>query len=135
MKNKPFIFTLLSVLCLIKSLIKVLYFKVSTQFDFLVIFASLLARDSFREVVDFWLIFPIAGPLILKLRPWTYFALLGVLLYINYNIFTYERYTWPYNSDSPFFYNYAVALLSVAVFVYFLSPTVRQPFFDRRVRW
>src|SRR5690606_23987212 len=27
------------------------------------------------------------------------------------------------------------AILSVGVFVYFLSPKVREPFFDRRVRW
>jgi Tfp pilus assembly protein PilZ len=32
-------------------------------------------------------------------------------------------------------YNYLVALASVAVFAYFLLPKVREPFFDRRVRW
>ncbi len=135
MKNKPLIFTVLSILCLIEPAIKVLYFKAITHFDFMVIFANLQARNSFMEVVDFWLIFPIAGMLILKLRKWTYFAFMGVLAYINYNIFTYEKYTWPYNSDSPFMYNYVVAILSVAVFAYFLSPKVREPFFDRRVRW
>lgn len=135
MKNKPLIFTVLSVLCLIEPVIKVLYFKAITNFDFMVIFANLQARNSFIDVVDFWLIFPIAGLLILKLRKWTYFTFMAVLAYINYNIFTYEKYTWPYNSDSPFMYNYVVALMSVAVFVYFLSPKVREPFFDRRVRW
>ncbi len=135
MKNKPMIFTVLSVLCFIEPLIKVLYFKATTQFDFLVIFANLQARDSFREVIDFWLIFPLAGFLIMRLRKWTYFSFMGVLTYINYNIFTYEKYTWPYNSETPFIYNYFVALLSVGVFLYFLSPKVREPFFDRRVRW
>lgn len=135
MKNKPFIFTVLSVLCFIEPLIKVLYFKATTHFDFVVIFANLKARNTFIEVVDFWLIFPIAGMLIMRLRKWTYFSFLTVLSYINYNIFTYEKYTWPYNSDSPFIYNYFVAMMSVAVFVYFLFPKVREPFFDRRVRW
>ena len=135
MKNKPLIFSILSALCLIEPLIKVLYFKAITHFDFVVIFANLRARDSFFEVVDFWLVFPLAGLRILKLRKWTYFAFMAVLAYINYNIFTYEKYTWPYNSDSPFLYNYVVAVLSMVVFVYFLSPKVREPFFDRRVRW
>lgn len=135
MKNKPFIFTVLSVLCFIEPLIKVLYFKATTKFDFVVIFANLQARNTFLEVIDFWLIFPIAGVLIMRLRKWTYFSFMAVLAYINYNIFTYEKYTWPYNSDSPFLYNYVVALMSVAVFAYFLSPKVREPFFDRRVRW
>lgn len=135
MKNKPLIFTVLSVLCFIEPLIKILYFKIATQFDFVVIFANLQARNTFVEVLDFWLIFPLAGMLIMRLRKWTYFTFMAVLAYINYNIFTYEKYTWPYNSETPFLYNYIVALLSVGVFIYFLLPRVREPFFDRRVRW
>jgi len=135
MKNKPLIFSLLSILCMVEPLIKVLYFKAITQFDFLLIIANLQARNTFVEVFDFWLVFPLAGMLILKLRKWTYFAFMSLLGYMVYNISTYERYTWPYNSDSPFVYNYVVVALSVSVFVYFLSPQVRQTFFDRRVRW
>lgn len=135
MKNKPIIFTVLSVLCLIEPVIKVLYFKAATDFDFMVIIANVMARNTFREVMDFWLVFPIAGMLILKLRKFTYFAFMGVLLYIIHNIVTYEKYTWPYNSDEPFIYNKIVAFVAMGVFVYFLSPKARQPFFDRRVRW
>lgn len=135
MKNKPLIFTIVSILCLIEPAIKILYFKAITQFDFLVIFANLRARNTFMEVVDFWLIFPIAGLLMTRLRKWTYFTFLAVLTYINYNIFTYEKYTWPYNSDSPFLYNYIISFMSVATFVYFLTPKVRVTFFDRKVRW
>ena len=135
MRNKPFLFTLISVLCLIEPAIKILYFKAATHFDFAVIFSNLKARDSFIEVVDFWLVFPIAGILIMKLRKWSYFAFMSVLAYIVYNISTYEKYTWPYNSDSPFMYNYVVAMMSVAVFVSFLFPQIRRPFFDRRIRW
>lgn len=134
MKNKPLIFTVLSVLCLIEPLIKILYFKAITHFDFLVIFANLKARNTFVEVFDFWLAFPIAGILILRLRKWTYVGFMTMLGYIVYNIFTYEKYTWPYNSDTPFMYNYVVALGAVAVFLYFLSPKAREPFFDRRAR-
>jgi hypothetical protein len=135
MKKKPLVFTVLSILCLIEPVIKVLYFKVSTDFDFYVIIANIMTRNTFREVMDFWLVFPIAGLLILRLRKFTYFTFMGVLLYIIHNIITYEKYTWPYNSDQPFIYNKIVAFIAMAVFVYFLSPKARQPFFDRRVRW
>lgn len=135
MKNKPLIFTLISLLCLVEPLIKVLYFKAITQFDFVVIFANLMTRDSFKDVFDFWLVYPIAGMLLLKLRKWTYFAFMGLLLYIVYNILSYEKYTWPFNSDSPFLYHYAVVSLSMMVFMAFLLPAVREPFFDRRIRW
>lgn len=135
MKNKPFIFTVLSILCLIEPIIKVLYFKAITHFDFFVILANLRTRNSFVEIFDFWLVFPIAGILLLKLRKWTYFAFMSVLTYVLYKITTYEEYTWPYNSDSPFMYNYVVAFLSLAAFAYLLLPKARQPFFDRKVRW
>lgn len=134
MKKKPIIFTVLSILCFIEPLIKVLYFKAITHFDFVVILSNLREKNSFMDVVDFWLIFPIAGMLILKLRKWTYFAFLSVITYIVYNILTYERYTWPYNSESPFMYHYVVALMCLSVFLFFLSPKVREPFFERRAR-
>lgn len=135
MKNKPIIFSILSVLCFIEPLIKVLYFKAATDFDFMVIIANVMSRNTFREVLDFWLVFPVAGLLIMKLRKFTYFSFMGVLLYIIHNIVTYEKYTWPYNSEEPFIYNKIVAVVAMMVFVYFLSPKARQPFFDRRVRW
>ena len=135
MKKKPLIFTLVSLLCLIEPLIKVLSFKISTGFDFKVIIENLMTRESFFEVIDFWLIYPLAGLLILKLRRINYYAFMSVLVYIFYSITTYEKYTWPYNSATPFFYNYIVTGLSFAVFLYFLLPSTRRPFFDSRIRW
>ncbi len=134
MKNKPIIFTLLTFLCLAEPLMKVLYFKVHTQFDLSIIMGNLLVRNGVREVLDFWLIFPIAGLLIMKLRRWSYFSFMGVLSYIVYNIIFYEKYSWPYYSESPLMYHYVVVGLSSCIFVAFLSPKVREPFFDRRVR-
>ncbi len=135
MRKKPLVFTLVSLLCIVEPLIKIMYFKVTTQFDFQVIIENLMARQSFFEVIDFWLIYPLAGLLIMKLRKINYYAFMSVLVYIFYSIATYEKYTWPYNSDKPFFYNYVITALSFAVFLYFLLPSTRRPFFDARVRW
>ncbi len=101
----------------------------------MVIMSNLVARDSFRDVFDFWLVYPLAGILLLKLRKWTYFAFMSLLAYIVYSITTYEKYTWPYNSDSPFMYHYIVVIMAVMLFMAFLLPGVWEPFFDRRVRW
>lgn len=135
MKNKPLIFTIITILCLIEPLIKVLYFKAITHFDFLVIMTNLGARDSFKDVFDFWLVYPLAGLFLIKIRKWTYFAFMSLLIYIVYSIFTYEKYTWPYNSDSPFTYHYVVVAMACIVFFSFLLPTIREPFFDRKLRW
>lgn len=135
MKNKPLIFTFISILCLIEPVIKILYFKASTNFDFMVIMTNVVARDSFRDVFDFWLVYPLAGLLLIRLRKWTYFAFMSLLAYIVFSIFTYEKYTWPYNSDSPFTYHYVVVAMATTVFLAFLLPAIREPFFDRRLRW
>lgn len=126
---------MISILCMIEPVIKILYFKAITHFDFMVIMTNLVAKESFRDVFDFWLVYPLAGLLLLKLRKWTYFAFMSLLTYIVYNIMTYEKYTWPYNSDSPFMYHYLVVIMAVMVFMAFLLPGVWEPFFDRRVRW
>ncbi len=135
MRNKPLIFQLLSVLFLLEPAIKILYFKASTHFDFAIIMSNVFSRSGFREVFDFWLVFPIAGVMLWKLRKWTYFAFLAVMAYLIFSIFTYEKYTWPYNSDSPLFYHYFVIVLTIFTVAYFLVPDVREPFFNRKIRW
>lgn len=135
MKNKPLFFTILSIMCLIEPAIKILYFKASTDFEFSVILGNLLSRNSFIDVIDFWFMFPIAGLLLMKIRKWTYFSFLASLAYINYKIFSYEKYTWPFNTAEPLFYHYVVAFASVAIFIYMLMPKTREPFFNQRVRW
>lgn len=135
MKNKPLIYRILSVFFLVEPLIKILYFKAVTQFDFSQIFANLLSRHSVREIFDFWLVFPIAGLMLVRVRKWSYFGFLGLLAYLFFSIMTYERFTWPYNSSSPLVYHYVVVFFSIAIFTYFLIPQVREPFFNRKVRW
>jgi hypothetical protein len=130
MKNKPFIFTIISLVCLVGPVIKILYLKAITHFDFVVIMSNLIARDSFRDVFDFWLVHPLVGTLLWRIRKVTYFAFMSLLIYIVYNILTYEKYTLPFNSDSPFIYHYIVVVMSIMVFNTFLFPKVREPFFD-----
>jgi hypothetical protein len=135
MKNKPLIYKFLSILFLIEPIIKILYFKAATKFDFQLIFENLASRSSPRDIFDFWLIFPIGGLALIKIRNWSYFVFLSVLGYLVFSFFTYESYTWPYYSDSPLLYHYAVVFLSLVIFIIFLIPDVREPFFNRSIRW
>jgi hypothetical protein len=135
MRNKPLIFQILSALFLVEPLIKILYFKAATHFDFGTIFENIISRSSFREIFDFWIVFPIAGIMLWKLRKWTYFAFLGVMAYLIFSIATYEKYTWPYNSDRPLFYHYFIIAITLFTIAYFLVPDVRAPFFNKKLRW
>jgi hypothetical protein len=135
MRHKPLIFQILSALFLVEPLIKILYFKAATHFDFGTIFENILSRSSFREIFDFWIVFPIAGLMLWKLRKWTYFVFLAVMAYLIFTITTYEKYTWPYNTDSPLFYHYFIIVVTLATIAYFLVPDVRAPFFNKKLRW
>jgi hypothetical protein len=135
MRNKPLIFQLLSVLFIFEPFIKIFYFKAATHFEFTVIFANIFARSGLRDIFDFWIVFPIAGLMLWKLRKWTYFAFLTIMAYLIFSIATYEQYTWPYNSDSPLFYHYFVIAITLFTIAVFLVPDVRAPFFNKKIRW
>jgi hypothetical protein len=135
MKQKPLIYILISLFCLIEPMVKLFYFKVSTDFDFSIIFSNVFARTGVKEIFDFWLVFPFTGLMLIKIRRWTYFSFMGLLLYNVYSILTYEKYTWPYYSESPFLYHYILVGICCAGFIYFLFPEVRDPFFDKTIRW
>ncbi len=126
---------MLSIFFLLEPAIKILYFKAATHFDFYTIFENVLSRHSFREIFDFWIVFPVAGVMLWKLRKWTYFAFLAVMSYLIFSILTYEKYTWPYNTDKPLLYHYFVIAITLLTIAYFLAPTVRAPFFNRNLRW
>jgi len=102
MKNKPLIFSLLSLLCLLEPFIQ--YY--------------------FTKNPGSWLVYPVAGLFLLKLRVWSYFGFLSVL---GYSVAT--------TGPNALMYQYVMALLSVMTITYFLTSKMRQPFFDRRVRW
>ncbi len=123
------------ILFLIEPIIKILYFKASTHFDFYVIISNLLSRTAPRDIFDFWLVFPIAGIALIKLRKWSYFIFLSMMLYTIFSLLTYEQYTWPYNSATPFSYHYFIVVISIISLILFLFPSIREPFFNQRLRW
>lgn len=135
MKQKPLLITLISFLCLIEPLIKLFYFKATTHFDFATILANVTTRNSVIEIFEFWLLFPLAGLMLTRLRIWTYYTFIMLMAYASYSILNYEQYTWPYNASEPFAFNIAMAAASFGVILFFLMPGTRRLFFDARVRW
>lgn len=134
-KTKPILFSLITSFCLLEPLAKLYYFKVSTQFEWTIIFSNLLSRDSIGDIVNFWLLFPIAGLTLLKIRVWSYCLFMSVMAYNVYSLVTYEAYTWPYNNNMPHAYNLLLTVVCLGIIIAFCFPRIRAPFFDRRARW
>lgn len=134
-KTKPILFSLITSFCFFEPIAKLYYFKVSTHFEWSVILSNLLSRNSALDIVNFWLLFPLAGLMLLKIRVWSYCLFMAVMTYNIYSLVTYEAYTWPYNNHMPHTYNLLLTFVCLGIIVAFCFPRIREPFFDRRARW
>jgi len=135
MKKKPLIFILLAFAHFLEPLIKILYFKATTTFSFSTILGNIMQIEAPREIFDFWLLFPLAGLALLSVKKWSYPIFVGVQAYSIYSHLTYEKYTWPYVSETPFISSLSLLVMNVLIICYFSLPDVRKPFFDQSVRW
>lgn len=134
-KTRPLIFSLITSFCFLEPLAKLFYFKLSTNFEWKIILTNLLSRNSLEDITHFWLLFPVTGFLLLKIRVWSYCLFMLLMGYNVYSLISYEAYTWPYNAHSPHAYNFVLTLVCLTIIVTFCFPKIRKPFFDRRSRW
>lgn len=135
MKNRPFLFLLIAFFHLVEPLIKLAYFKATTPFSFGTIISNIAQIHSTKEMIEFWLLFPIAGLALLGVKRWSYPIFVGVQIYNIYGHMTYEKYTWPYVSEIPFASGLILLFINSLIIIYFALPDVRRPFFDKSVRW
>ncbi|HLE10958.1 MAG: hypothetical protein A2504_09085 [Bdellovibrionales bacterium RIFOXYD12_FULL_39_22] len=133
--KKPLIFIILGTLLILEPIFKILYFKANTEFPFEAIIRNLSAMEGFKNIFDFWILFPLGGLALLNINRLTYFIFFGVQIYSIYSSLTYEPYTWPYVNATPHFFSMTMLFFNVMIMLYFLLPSVRTPFFNKRSRW
>lgn len=135
MKSKPILYKVIPVLFIAEPFFKLLAFKINTGFSWETILYNIGSRSGLVDVFDFWLMFPLAGIIILKINKWTYYLFNLTLFYIIYRLMTFQEMDWPYYSKNPFLYNYVVVLISIAVITMTQFPYLRILFFNPRLRW
>lgn len=135
MKKKPTIFIVLGLLHLIEPLFKVMYFKASTSFEWPIILTNLMALSNPLDVFHFWFLFPVAGIALLSVKKWSHPLFISIQAYSIYIHLTYEKFTWPYVAEAPFLSSLLLLTMNTLLIVYFLTPHVRRPFFDKEIRW
>lgn len=135
MKNKPLLFILIAFLHICEPLIKISYFKVTTPFPFPQILDNIAHISSSKEFFEFWFLFPIGGIALLGVKRWSYPVFVGVQMYAIWSHLTYQKFTWPYVSEVPFFGSLFLLFVNICIVIYFALPDVRRPFFDKNLRW
>lgn len=135
MKNRPLLFVIIAIAHFIEPLIKILYFKVTTPFTFSTIISNIGQIQNTREMLEFWFLFPIGGLALMGVKRWSYPVFVGVQIYSLWTHLTYEKFTWPYVSEVPFASSLLLIFFNTLIIIYFALPAVRQPFFDKKIRW
>ena len=135
MKKRPFLFVVLGIIHLLEPLSKILYFKYDTGFSFATIMSNIANIEGFKNLFEFWILFPLGGIALLLVKRWSYALFVGVQVYSLYSHILYQEFTWPYVSKTPFYSSMILIVFNLGMVFYFALPSVRRPFFDRRMRW
>lgn len=133
--SRPLIILILVFIHLIEPFLKIITFKIKTEFDFLTIFSNVMSIGSFPDLFKFWLLFPIGGIALYMMKKWSYYLFLIIEIYSIYTIISYEKYTWPYVDSAPFTQNILIVAVNVIAIYFLLLPSVRSLFFNPRLRW
>jgi hypothetical protein len=84
------------------------------------------------EIFEFFLLMPIAGFAILRMRRWSYIVFFGAMAWSLFSNLRHLQYTSQTHSVLVLGLVYG---LQIALVLYFLLPSVRVTYFNPRVRW
>lgn len=137
MKNRPLILVILSFLHFFEPLLKIFYFKAKTHFDLMTIITNVTTTSdgNIKGLIDFWLVFPLAGVALMSVKRWAYPLFISVQIYSVITHLSYERFSWPYFAEVPFYSSFFLLVMNTILIVYVSLPEVRQLFFNKHMRW
>lgn len=79
-----------------------------------------------------WTVPFLAGVALLTFQTWSYYAFLGFMVVVSLYTLR-QRLLYPYRVDIWLFL--LLELINFVVIIYFLSPTVKKIYFNKRIRW
>jgi len=129
--KKPRSFYFIAALLFCEPILKTLYMKFSTGFEFEVVFRTIFSMEGIVTNFEYWFMFPVAGLALVSEKSWSFLVFMFVQAYCIFAHFYYVEFTWPYVSDSPHVSSSFLMLINTAVILYFLVPEHRRPFWNK----
>ena len=130
--DKPFIVKMLAGLLLFEPLIKIVYFWIITEFSLSTIFQNIFKIESFGEVFEFWILYPLGGIALITKWSWSFLLFILIQLIIVFQNLTYNPYTWPYVASSPHFSSILLLIINILIVMYFFSKKGRKHFINKQ---
>jgi len=125
---------LLAALLFLEPVFKIFYLKMKTNFEFDILFRTIMSMEGVFANFEFWLLFPLAGFALLSVRTWSFFFFIALQIYTMISFFTYEQFTWPYVEQTPHVSNTLLLIFNSALVFYFLTPEHIRPFWNKTRR-
>jgi hypothetical protein len=131
MKERPLLITVVAFMHILEPLFKIFYFQTKTNFDLSIILSNVTTFEAIglKGLIDFWLIFPLAGIALLSVKKYAWYFFVTTQAYSIVTHLTYESFSWPYFSEVPFFSSVLLILTNLFLIVYVSVPEIRMLFF------
>ena len=128
--SKPKFLIGLATLLFLEPLIKIIYLKFQTGFDWNTLMRTIFSIEGFGNNFEFWVLFPLAGYALLSIKAWSFFFFIGLQIYSLFTYFTYEKFTWPYVSETPHVSSSLLLGINLLLVGYFMVPAYRRPYWN-----
>jgi len=134
MIQRPIILKLFALFLFLDPFLRIIFLSIENDFTLLEIFMKTFTLPTF-DMINFWLIFPLSGLLVLSVKLYSYCLFMLLQSYSLYFHLNYESYSWPYLAKNPSFSAYILLLINIFIVIYLLMPRSREVFFDKTLRW
>lgn len=134
MTKRPLIIKLLALYLILDPFIRAAIISIETDFSFWHVIMKTFSLDMLN-ILNFWVLFPLSGILILSVNPLAYGVYVATQIYSLALHWNYQPYDWPYLSATPFFTAYVLLFFNLFFVIYLLMPGSREFFFDKNLRW
>ncbi len=95
-------------------------------------YVPFLFQQPWNVLIESWVLLPLAGFAIYRMKPWSYPVFITILLYSGYRYWeTYRQF------PSAFSFIWVLTVIGLNIFLtsFFLLKAVRRPYFEKRLRW
>ena len=134
-RKLPFIFKVVIVFLVFEPFMKIIYLWMMTDFSLLTVLDNIKRIPLGLKFIQFWLLFPISGLLLLFFRKMFFIIFLGLQIYSIFAHLTYQKFTWPYVSKAPHVSSLILLFINVLLIVYLFLSDERKRFADMTKVW
>lgn len=133
MKQRPLLIWTIVIIHFLEPILKTGLLSVMTSNPLLDVI-----RDSesygMRQMLEYWLLFPIGGIALLLMRNWSFWVFIGVQAYSIIALATQESYSLAQASANPYLATIALVFANAIFIFYVFAPNIRDLFFDPHTR-